>query len=149
MIIFCDDPATPWIYTLSLHDALPISVFGVPLFLWFSTRFFGGLRIALNEVFDSDEIRSWPLAKLTDLIMVVVTGGLIVGGALLPALRARAAVAGGFAVNWIYRFSLETVAFGFSTVLFFLLFEILPSRRLAWRTALVAAVFCALAFEIG
>ena len=128
-----------------------LTVFGVPLFLWFSSRFFGGLRVALNEVFDSDEIRPWPVAKLTDLAMVFVTASLLVANAALPALRAQSAEALGdsFVVTWLYRFSLEIISFAFSTGLFFLIFEILPSRRLAWRTALVSALFCAVAFEVG
>ncbi len=128
-----------------------LTVFGVPLFLWFSSRFFGGLRVALNEVFDSDEIRSWPIAKLTDLAMVFVTALLLVANAALPAIRAQsdAALGGGFVLAWLYRFSIELITFAFSTALFFLIFEILPSRRLAWRTAVVSAVFSAVAFEVG
>jgi membrane protein len=34
-------------------------------------------------------------------------------------------------------------------VLFFIIFKFLPSRRIVWRTALVAAVFCALGFEVA
>jgi membrane protein len=128
-----------------------LTLLGVPLFLWFSSRLFGGLRVALNEVFDSDENRPWPVAKLTDLSMVFITALLLFANAGLPALKAQSAAAlgDGFLVAWLYRFSLELVAFGFSTGLFFLIFEILPSRRLPWRTALVSAVFCALAFEVG
>jgi membrane protein len=128
-----------------------LTLLGVPLFLWFSSRLFGGLRIALNEVFDSDEIRPWPVAKATDLSMVFITATLLVANAGLPALRGQSAAGLGdsFFVAWFYRFSLVLVAFAFSTALFFLIFEILPSRRLPWRTALVAAVFCAVAFEVG
>ena len=128
-----------------------LTVFGVPLFLWFSSRFFGGLRIALNEVFDSDEIRPWPVAKLTDLSMVFITATLLVANGALPAINAQAAgsLADNFLLGWLYRFSLELLAFAFSTGLFFLIFEILPSRRLPWRTAIVSALFCAVAFEVG
>ena len=63
--------------------------------------------------------------------------------------RLQAALGDSFLVGWLYRFSLELMAFAFSTGLFFLIFEILPSRRLPWRTALVSAVFCAVAFEVG
>ena len=137
--------------TALVHARGRLTVFGVPLFLWFSSRFFGGLRIALNEVFDSDEIRPWPVAKLTDLSKVFITAVLLVANGALPAINVQAAGSLGdsFLLGWLYRFSLELLAFAFSTGLFFLIFEILPSRRLPWRSALVSAVFCAMAFEVG
>jgi membrane protein len=124
---------------------------GLPLFLYFSTRLFGGLRAALNDVFDTDEKRPWPLAKLYDLGLVLITGVLLLSSALLPAVEARttAQLTSSFLIEWIYRLSLEIVAFAFSTVLFLCVFKILPSRPIAWRTAVVAAVFCALAFELA
>src|SRR5439155_1572772 len=126
-----------------------LTLVGLPLFLWFSTRLFGGLRAALNEVFDTDEIRSWPVAKLIDLTMVFVTGAVLVANALLAAYEARNAgvVSGSFALDWFWRFSMETVAFALGILLFFLIFKILPSRRIQWQTALVAAVFCSRGFE--
>jgi membrane protein len=124
---------------------------GLPLFLYFSTRLFGGLRAALNDVFDTDEKRPWPLAKLYDLGLVLITGVLLLSSALLPAVEARttAQLTSSFLIEWIYRLSLEIIAFAFSTVLFLCVFKILPSRPIAWRTAVVAAVFCALAFELA
>ena len=128
-----------------------LTLIGLPLFLYFSTRLFGGLRAALNDVFDTDEKRPWPLAKLYDLGLVLLTGVLLLSSALLPAVEARtsAQFSGSFLVEWGYRLSLEIVAFAFSTLLFLCVFKILPARRIAWRTALVAAVFCALAFEMA
>ena len=128
-----------------------LTAVGLPLFLWFSTRLFGGLRAALNEVFDTDERRPWPMAKVLDLGMVFCTGALLVLTGLLAAWQARNAslVSGNFALAWWWRFSLETTAFGLGVVMFFAIFKFLPSRRIQWRTALVAAVFCALGFEIA
>ena len=120
-----------------------LTLFGVPLFLWFSTRLFGGLRAALNEVFDTEENRPWPMAKLVDLGMVFTTAALLVASTLLPAVEARGTT------DWGSRFVLEVLAFAFSTLLFYLVFKLLPSRRIYWRTALVAATFCALAFEVA
>lgn len=128
-----------------------LTLVGLPLFLYFSTRLFGGLRAALNEVFDTEERRPWPLAKLIDLALVLLTGALMLLSVLLPALEARTlgtlAEGDSFLLLWLYRLSLEIVAFGFSTALFLAVFKVLPSRRIAWKTAVVAAVFCALAFE--
>ena len=126
------------------------TVVGAPLFLFFSTRLFGGLRAALNEVFDTDEVRAWPVAKLIDLTTMLLTVSLLLLSAALPALEARTSevLGGRFVVEWVYRTSLEVVSFGFSTVLFLVVFKVLPSRRIVWRTAFVAAVFCAVGFEV-
>jgi membrane protein len=126
-----------------------LTLVGLPLFLYFSTRLFGGLRAALNEVFDTEERRPWWVAKLLDLSLVLLTGSLLLASALLPALSFGRLSGGEFVVEWLYRLSLEIIAFAFSTILFLGVFKILPSRRIAWRTALVASVFCALAFEVA
>jgi len=128
-----------------------LTLVGLPLFLWFSTRLFGGLRAALNEVFDTDEIRSWPVAKLTDLAMVLFTGCLFVANAVLGAFEAgnAAAVNRSFPLAWFWRFSVETVAFGLGVLLFYVVFKLVPSRRIHWQTALVAAAFCSLGFEVA
>ena len=128
-----------------------LTAVGLPLCLWFSTRLFGGLRAALNEVFDTDERRPWPIAKLLDLVMVLSTGTLLVLGALVATWEARNAEAVGhsFPLDWMWRLSLEMIAFGLGVALFFTVFKFLPSRRIYWRTALVAAVFCALGFEVA
>src|SRR5207244_505582 len=128
-----------------------LTAFGLPLFLWFSTRLFGGLRAALNEVFDTDERRPWPVAKLLDLTMVLCTGALLVLGALVAAWEARNAggVTRSFFLDWLWRFGLETMSFALGVALFYIIFKLLPSRRIHWRTALVAAVFCSLGFEVA
>jgi membrane protein len=128
-----------------------LTAVGLPLFLWFSTRLFGGLRAALNEVFDTDERRPWPVAKLLDLGMVLGTGALLVLSGVLAAWEARHAgsVSRSFLLAWVWRFGLETIAFALGVLLFLLIFKLLPSRRIHWRTALVAAAFCSLGFEVA
>ena len=128
-----------------------LTAVGLPLFLWFSTRMFGGLRAALNEVFDTDERRRWHVAKVLDLAMVLGTGALLVLSGVLAAWEARNAssVTGSFALDWLWRFGLEATAFALGVVLFFVIYKLLPSRRIHWRTALVAAVFCSLGFEVA
>src|SRR5258708_27035950 len=64
-----------------------LTLLAAPLFLWFSTRMFGGLRAALNEVFDTEENRSWPRAKLIDIAMVFVAGALFLAIALASTNR--------------------------------------------------------------
>ncbi|HMG17659.1 MAG TPA: YihY/virulence factor BrkB family protein [Gemmatimonadales bacterium] len=111
-----------------------ITVLAAPLFLWFSTRMFGGLRAALNEVFDTEENRPWPVAKLTDLAMVFVAVTLFLANAFASTGRG---------------FLAHLASLVFSTLLFFMIFKFLPSRRIYWRTSVVASLFCAVAFEIA
>jgi uncharacterized BrkB/YihY/UPF0761 family membrane protein len=128
-----------------------LTLFGLPLFLWFSTRLFGGLRAALNEVFDTDERRPWPLAKLLDLFLVCVAGLFLIANGVLSAYQARNAemISHNFYVSWVWRLSVETTAFALGIGMFFVVFKLLPSRRIGWRTALVAAAFCSLGFEVA
>ena len=111
-----------------------LTLFAAPLFLWFSTRMFGGLRAALNEVFDTEENRPWPVAKLTDLAMVFAGGALFLANAFASTGRGVDS-------------QIETLVF--STLLFFIIFKFLPSRRIYWRTGLVASLFCAVGFEVA
>src|SRR5207247_10973052 len=54
-----------------------------------------------------------------------------------------------FLLDWLGRVGLETSALALGVLLFFVIFKLLPSRRIHWRTALVAAVFCSLGFEVA
>jgi membrane protein len=128
-----------------------LTVVGLPLFLWFSTRLFGGLRVALNEVFDTDERRPWAVAKLLDLLLVGVAGVFLIAGGVLAAYQARNAdmLSHNFFVSWVWRLSIETLTFALGIALFFVIFKLLPSRRIDWRTAMVAAAFSSLGFEVA
>jgi len=136
---------------IALERRQRLTILGLPLFLWFSTRLFGGLRAALNEVFDTDESRPWAARKLLDLLMVCCAGIYLVANGVLSAYQAAnaAAVAQSFALAWVWRFSVETIAFALGALMFFVVFKLLPSRPIDWRTALVAAVFCSLGFEVA
>lgn len=128
-----------------VQNRAKLTLIGVPFFLWFSTRLFAGLRAALNDVFDTEERRPWAVSKLIDAGMVLVTASLFAGNALLSAwvswLEAWS--------EWFWQLSVQLLAFTSSVVLFFFIFKMVPARRIYWRTALVASLFCALAFEIA
>lgn len=122
-----------------------LSLFGAPLFLWFSTRLFAGVRAALNEVFDTEESRSFVVGKLADAGLVLLTGMLLVVNASLSFWIGLLEVGGlgGAAIR-----ALGTVtAFLSAALLFFVVYKLAPARRIPWDTAWVAALFCAIAFE--
>jgi len=118
-----------------------LSIFGIPLFFWFATRFFSGARAALNEVFDTRESRSFFQGKGIDFILVVVTLVVIVSNAYLTVR---------FATNpWIGRFVIGLSTYGLVVVLFYIVYTVAPTRSMRWDTALVASAVAALGFEIA
>jgi membrane protein len=141
-----------------------ISLYAIPLFIWFSTRLFAGMRTALNHIFDVSSpptskagvIQRYFLGKARDMIMVFVTLGLFAANTAFTfwlgvvAARSQQAVPElHFFVTTVGRLLGLLVAYGFSLSLFFVLYRFASSRRLGWRPALVAASFAAVAFELA
>jgi membrane protein len=118
-----------------------LSLAGLPLFVWFSGRLFGSVRAALNEVFDTEESRAYPLAKLLDVGLGAACAVLIAVNTLVTAFF--------FAGSYGGRFLATLSAWASAALLFFLVYTVAPSRRVRWDTALVAAMFTSLAFEVG
>jgi membrane protein len=118
-----------------------LTVYAGPLFLWFGLRFFGSVRAALNEVFDTEEQRNWLVGKGVDLVLVLVTLTWLVAMSALTAPNLR--------VTWASRFVVSSTAFLLGTGLFYVIYTLAPSRRIRTDTALVAAVVAALAFELA
>ncbi|HZN97955.1 MAG TPA: YihY/virulence factor BrkB family protein [Gemmatimonadales bacterium] len=141
-----------------------LSLYAVPTFLWFSTRLFAGIRTALNDIYDVSLrperqrgfIMVFLLAKLRDAAMVVGTVVLFLANTLLTTgltiLQARGAETVpqlGFFVSTLGRYLTELLAFSFSVSLFYVTYKYASVRRLPWKTAVVAATFTALLFELA
>ncbi len=160
------DPFEVFVERLRLVTAYrgQISLYAIPLFIWFSSRLFAGMRTALNHIFDVSGrrtfrggiIRSYLLGKARDVVMVFVTLGLFVANTAFSAwlrvleLRSQQAVPDfHFFVTSVGRLLALLLAYGFSLSLFFVLYKFASSRPLGWRPALVAAAFAAVAFELA
>lgn len=141
-----------------------LSLVAVPTFLWFSTRLFAGIRTALNDIFDVSVGPSRPrhfllsivFAKMRDMGMVVATVVLFLANTALTAALAILQARGRellpdfeFWFSTLGRLLGEALAVGFSISLFFIVYKYASVRRLPWRTALLASVFAALAFELA
>lgn len=137
-----------------LEGRTGFSLVGAGVFVWLSTRLMGTLRAVLGDVFDVAIERGILEGKLFDALMVVVAGLLVTVNlgvtVLLEAVRAygvdllgvdsRAAGLFGALLG-------QGLALGSVWVLFLLLYRWIPSRRIPWRTVMVAATFTALLFE--
>jgi membrane protein len=122
-----------------------LSLVGFPLFVWFSTRLFGSLRAALCEVFDTRETRSWLKGKLADAGLVLGTGLLFAASTLLS--EGAGVLAG--RIGFVAYLAAQLVAFTFLLALFVMIFKVAPAHRVRWDTALVAALICALGFDVA
>jgi membrane protein len=141
-----------------------LSLYAAPAFLWFSTRLFAGIRTSLNDIFDVSLrpprhrgfVVLYLQAKLRDTIMVIgtvilfLTNTLLTTGlAILQARGAESVPQLTFFVSTVGRILTELLAFAFSVSLFFVTYRYASVRRLPWKTALLAATFTAVLFELA
>lgn len=141
-----------------------LSLYAAPAFLWFSTRLFAGIRTALNDIYDVSLrparhrgfIMIYLQAKLRDTVMVVGTVILFLmntllttGLAVLQARGAESVPQLAFFVSTLGRLVTEFLAFAFSVSLFYITYRYASARRLPWKTALLAATFTAVLFEVA
>ncbi len=142
-----------------------LSLYAIPLFIWFSTRLFASVRTALNQVLCASPphrqrhfLISWVLAKGRDSLMVVatllvfivntaMTAGLSVAAARSQALVHSVPVVN-FFVTTLGKILSEATAFLCAISIFYLAYRFASTRRMRWRSALLAAGFSALAFEL-
>ena len=121
---------------------------GVIAFIWLTTRLFGSLRVALSDVFDIEDTRNILQAKLFDMRISLISS-LFLAGYIFIRTYLAVNVQGQFRVTAIEGWILTFVAFAFILLTFFLLYRYLPSRRVRWRTAFVAALFTSVLFEVA
>jgi membrane protein len=136
-----------------------VGVYSAVGFVWFSTRLFGSLRSVLADVFDIEQERGIVAGKIFDVKVTVVSTALLAAYTTLSAYLAIATTAGVRALRdvgiredvmggveyWLGR----VLAFTFIVSMFFGLYKVLPNRRIRWRTALLAALFTSVLFELA
>ncbi len=141
-----------------------LSLYAAPAFLWFSTRLFAGIRTALNDIYDVSLRPARPRGfvavylhgKLRDTIMVMgtvvlfLTNTLLTTGLAIVQARGTATVPQlAFFVSTLGRVVTEVLAIAFSVSLFYITYRYSSARRLPWKTALLAAAFTAVLFEVA
>jgi membrane protein len=140
-----------------------LTLYAIPSFIWFSTRLFGGIRTALNSLYDVSVrtvrrhfLLNYLFAKIRDITMVVAVVLLFLLNTVLSTLLAVFQGRGespdpltNFFLTSLGRVMGELLTVGFSIALFFMVYRYASIRRLPWRAALVAATFTAIAFELA
>jgi membrane protein len=136
-----------------------VTVWSALLFAWLSTRLFGSLRTALADVFDIENERSIIRGKIFDFQITIVSTVLFVASNVVSSYVALATTRGlGVLKEYGLRQDVMTdleywfgrgLAFVFITTMFFALYKYLPIRKVRAQTALLAASFSGLLFELA
>jgi membrane protein len=129
-----------------------VGVLGFIGLLWFSTWVFASLRIAFNVVFRVEKSRGMLRGLGIDLLMILLTGILLLVSmflssaiAALQSFRGQIPVAIGPTVQWVLKYVLPFIL---TFCMFFLIYEIIPNKRVHFKTALQAALFTGLLWEL-
>jgi membrane protein len=132
---------------------------GLPLFAWFSTRFFGALRASLGSVFAVERGRGFFQGKLYDMAYVFAGTLLVTVYLGLNAYLARGTTLGiallrtlnddPGAMGFINFFVPRLIATTFLALMFTCLYKFLPNRHVRWESAVWGGVWGAALFEIA
>jgi membrane protein len=129
-----------------------VGILGFVGLLWFSTWVFSSLRIAFHIVFRIEKSRRMFRGIAVDLLMILLVGILLLVsmilssiGAFLPGYQGRIPVAIGPTIQWILKYLLP---FSLTVCMFFLIYQIIPNKKVQIKSALQAALFTGLLWEI-
>jgi len=135
-----------------------LGLLGAPLFVWFSTRFFGSLRASLTSVFDVSRGRGLLAGKLFDMgyvalgtLCVTLYLGLNTYVALGTGLGRAALESAGLdpdLVGFVEFFIGRLVSTAFLALMFAGLYKMLPNRPVRWESAAWGGVWGAMLFEL-
>ena len=130
-----------------------VGILGFVGLLWFSTWVFSSLRIAFNIVFRIENSRRMLRGIAVDLLMILLVGILLLVSmilssvvAFLPGYQGRISVAIGPTIQWILKYLLP---FFLTVCMFFLIYKIIPNKRVHFQSALQAAFFTGLLWELA
>lgn len=130
-----------------------VGVLGFVGLLWTATWVFGSMRIALNIVFRSEKNRGMLRGIGVDLLMIILVGILLLVSMILSPVviflqgyQGRIPVAMGPTIQWILKYLLP---FFLTYCMFSLIYKIIPNNKVHIKSALQAALFSSLLWELA
>jgi len=130
-----------------------VGILGFIGLLWFSTWVFGSLRIALNTVFRVEKSRGIFRGIGIDLLMIILVGSLLLVSMILSSVvtflqgyQGQIPLAIGPTIQWALKY---VVPFLLTFCMFFLIYKIIPNKKIHFKPALQAALFTSLLWEFA
>jgi membrane protein len=136
-----------------IKDRKIVGVVGIGGLIWTSTWVFSSLRTALNIVFQTDKGRSILRGKAIDLLMIFLAGiFLLISMVFTSAIN----IFQGYRVSPFLdmipfiRFILKyVIPFFFTFWMCFLIYKIIPNKKVYFKPALQAALFTSILGEVA
>jgi membrane protein len=136
-----------------IRDRKIVGILGTGGLIWTSTWVFSSLRTALNMVFEVEKGRNIVKGKAIDLFMIFLAGIFLLLSmvftslfTVIPKYQFRSFPEMGL----IFRFILKyPIPFLFTFWMFFLIYKIIPNKKIHFKTALQASFFTSLFWEIA
>ena len=130
-----------------------VGILGFVGLLWFSTWVFSSLRIAFNIVFRVEKSRGMLRGIGIDLVMILLAGVLLLVSLILSSLvtflqgyQGQIPVAIGPTIQWSLKYVLPLFL---TFCMFFLMYKVIPHTKVHFRSALQAALFAGLLWELA
>jgi membrane protein len=130
-----------------------LGILGFAGLLWFSTCVFGSLRIALNIVFQVEKSGGMLCGIGIDLLMIYLAGILLLASMILSSVatflngyQGQLHSVIGPTIQWILKYLFP---FFLTVGMFFLIYKIIPDKGIHFKSALQAALFTGLLWELA
>lgn len=136
-----------------VHDRKIVGILGIGGLIWTSTWFFSSLRTAINIVFNTDRNRSVLRGKAIDLLMIILAiifflASMFLSSAITFIQGYRLKIL--FEIGAILKFVLRYfIPFFFTFFMAFLIYKVIPNRKIHFCVALRSALFTSIMWEIA
>ena len=136
-----------------IRDRKIVGILGIGGLIWTSTWFFSSLRTALNMIFQVEKDRGILRGKAIDLLMIFLAGIFLLmsmiltsGITFIQSYRFGPFLSLGPSLRFILKY---IIPFFFTFWMCFLIYKIIPNRKIHFKAALQAALFTSLLWEVA
>jgi membrane protein len=136
-----------------IRDRRIVGVLGIGGLIWTSIWVFSSLRTALNIIFQVKKGQGILRGIVIDLLMILLVGSFHLASMILTSVMTylkryrfsfKSPLELGAVIGLFFKY---IIPFFFSFWMFFLIYKILPNKKINFKTALQAALFTSLLWE--
>ncbi len=136
-----------------IHGRKIVGILGLAGLVWASTWVFSSLRTSLNIVFQVEKGRGILRGKAIDLLMIFLAGIFHIMSMTLTSVftfikkyRIQSPIDIGLIIQLMLKY---VIPFLFTFWMFFLIYKIIPDKKIQFKSAFQAALFTSLFWEVA